>query len=398
MRVLPTDLPYMNLEENSLYVAPVDWNQCAPFVQGPECRLPVRVNFRFNDVDIIVPGLSMYNEWRETWYMVFTLKVDDYAPIVLRTIEQDEDVYPYHEPLGSFRELDYTWYVPITFDMALGAHELTLEVQVFAVYYVFISYPYAPPYYAICEQQATMAPVTIVVIDGAPDCGFTFTPSGGPAPLAVQFTNLSTSPIEDVTWSYAWSFGDGGTSTLKDPSHVFEEAGEYYVGLAVATEYGGDSCAHAIIVEAAECFPQFTSCWTPSPVAVGESFSPRLRIRNQGTGCNIWIKAEVEGRFKTLVSSRYLGDYEEIDVEIDPHTVSWYLDYTPDEPMIMYLRFWTGPAGEDPGHPHTWYCDLEVYVTVEEPPPPPVKAKTLLLVGAGLVVAGGGLILLRRGK
>lgn len=336
--------------------------------------------------------------WVSTWYIAFSLEVDGAEPVLLSTITSND-----FWDLPFLREYTATCLIPLP-DLSLGGHELVLHVEIFAIYQ-WLHPAVAPigiPYYEMHAAELTLESESfiVVVISGKPDCAFTFTPSGGTAPLFVQFTDLSTSPVEDVTWSYAWAFGDGGTSTLRDPSHTFQQAGTYTITLTVTTEYGSDSCSQTITVATAECFPQFTSCWTPSPVAVGESFSPRLRIRNQGSGGNIWVKAEVEGRFKTLVSSMYLGDYEEIDIEIDPHTVSWYLDYTPDEPMILYLRFWTGPVGENPGDPHTWYCDREVYVTVgPPPPPPPVEDKALLLVGAGLLIIGGGaLILLGKGK
>jgi len=45
----------------------------------------------------------------------------------------------------------------------------------------------------------------------------------------VTFSNLSP---EDMT-TYAWDFGDGGTSTERDPSHVYSTAGIYPVSLTV---------------------------------------------------------------------------------------------------------------------------------------------------------------------
>src|SRR5512139_2738958 len=44
---------------------------------------------------------------------------------------------------------------------------------------------------------------------------FSGTPRNGPAPLNVQFSDASTGTIT----SYAWDFGDGNTSQLKNPSH-----------------------------------------------------------------------------------------------------------------------------------------------------------------------------------
>lgn len=59
---------------------------------------------------------------------------------------------------------------------------------------------------------------------------FSGSPTGGCTPLTVTFTNLSTSNF--TTWS--WNFGDGGTSTLKNPVHTYLSSGSFTVVL-VAT-------------------------------------------------------------------------------------------------------------------------------------------------------------------
>ncbi len=48
---------------------------------------------------------------------------------------------------------------------------------------------------------------------------FTFTPTGGAAPLTITFTNLTTTPQFD---SYKWIFGDGATSTDVNPVHIYQ--------------------------------------------------------------------------------------------------------------------------------------------------------------------------------
>jgi PKD repeat protein len=51
----------------------------------------------------------------------------------------------------------------------------------------------------------------------------------GPRPLNVQFSDLSTGGVE--IWS--WNFGDGTTSPLQNPSHVYTEPGVYTVTLQI---------------------------------------------------------------------------------------------------------------------------------------------------------------------
>ncbi|MFT5462772.1 MAG: PKD repeat protein, partial [Planctomycetota bacterium] len=71
----------------------------------------------------------------------------------------------------------------------------------------------------------------------APMAAFQSDVTSGPAPLAVQFSDAS---IGAVT-SWAWTFGDGGTSTLQDPSYTYLANGSYTVSLAVSGSLGSDS-------------------------------------------------------------------------------------------------------------------------------------------------------------
>jgi len=69
-----------------------------------------------------------------------------------------------------------------------------------------------------------------------PVANFSATPTNGPAPLAVQFTDTST----NVPTSWAWTFGDGNSSTAQSPSHTYTAAGDYTVSLT-ATNSGGNN-------------------------------------------------------------------------------------------------------------------------------------------------------------
>jgi len=68
----------------------------------------------------------------------------------------------------------------------------------------------------------------------APTAGFTFAPSEGNAPLAVQFTDISSGNV--TAWH--WDFGDGETSTEQNPSHTYANAGTYTVSLNASNAYG----------------------------------------------------------------------------------------------------------------------------------------------------------------
>ncbi len=67
------------------------------------------------------------------------------------------------------------------------------------------------------------------------DADFVASVTGGPAPLAVQFTDQSTVPAPTA---WLWEFGDGATSTQQNPAHTYAEDGVYTVRLTV-TGSGG---------------------------------------------------------------------------------------------------------------------------------------------------------------
>jgi|GEM_PF-1985728 len=66
---------------------------------------------------------------------------------------------------------------------------------------------------------------------------FSATPTSGTFPLIVSFTDKSTgSPT-----SWKWTFGDGNTSTVKNPTHKYSKAGNYTVSLKVSNAAGNNT-------------------------------------------------------------------------------------------------------------------------------------------------------------
>jgi len=66
----------------------------------------------------------------------------------------------------------------------------------------------------------------------------------GTAPLTIRFNDTSLG--DGLT--YFWDFGDGGSSSDKNPTHTFENPGTYSVSLTVTNENGSDIKSSPIIV------------------------------------------------------------------------------------------------------------------------------------------------------
>jgi PKD repeat protein len=84
---------------------------------------------------------------------------------------------------------------------------------------------------------ATEVKANYITVGTTPSAGFTATPRTGPAPLSVSFTDQSTGSPD----SWLWNFGDGTTSTLKNPIHSYSRSGTYSVTLTVANAFGQDT-------------------------------------------------------------------------------------------------------------------------------------------------------------
>jgi PKD repeat protein len=84
---------------------------------------------------------------------------------------------------------------------------------------------------------------------GAPTASFTYSCNG----LECSFTDTSTDSIVSFIAEWDWDFGDSSSgSTAQNPSHTFDAAGTYTVGLTVMDNEGtGDSTSQNVTVGSA---------------------------------------------------------------------------------------------------------------------------------------------------
>lgn len=97
------------------------------------------------------------------------------------------------------------------------------------------------------------------VLKAQPVANFTAGKVAGCSPLTVQFTSLSTgSPA-----SYYWTFGNGNTSTLQDPSATYVNPGTYNVSLTVTNGSGSNTKTVAGYITV---YPNPVANFTASPI------------------------------------------------------------------------------------------------------------------------------------
>jgi len=81
----------------------------------------------------------------------------------------------------------------------------------------------------------------------APTAVFTYTPDAPETSQTVTFKGTSTG--SPTTWT--WNFGDGSTSSLQNPTHVYSVTGTFTVTLRVSGAGGSNTISHTLTVRPA---------------------------------------------------------------------------------------------------------------------------------------------------
>ncbi|MFH0966827.1 MAG: lectin like domain-containing protein, partial [Methanobacteriota archaeon] len=84
-------------------------------------------------------------------------------------------------------------------------------------------------------------------------------PKEGNAPLSVRFYDFSTGTID----SWFWNFGDGGTSSDKEPTHLFSLPGSYPISLTVTGSGGSHTTTKSGFVTVTGEGPDFQLSLSP---------------------------------------------------------------------------------------------------------------------------------------
>ena len=101
-----------------------------------------------------------------------------------------------------------------------------------------------------------------------PTAAFTFSPNEPKVGETVSFNNSS----QDAS-TYAWDFGDGGTSTDENPTYVYNTAGTYTITLTASGE-GGEASTSLDVTVTEEAPPSADPVadfvYSPAPAKIGE--------------------------------------------------------------------------------------------------------------------------------
>ncbi|GAB6286461.1 MAG: hypothetical protein STSR0009_26620 [Methanoregula sp.] len=117
--------------------------------------------------------------------------------------------------------------------------------------------------YVANQMDKTITIIGQIPATPIPVANFTAIPISGTAPLTVQFNDLSTN--SPTTWN--WSFGDGSSSTLQNPSHTYTSAGTFNVTLNATNSAGSNTFVRTnyITVSSSETYVFITKWGSGGP-------------------------------------------------------------------------------------------------------------------------------------
>jgi PKD repeat protein len=133
-----------------------------------------------------------------------------------------------------------------------------------------------------------------------PTVGFSANPTSGYAPLSVQFADATTGDVTD----WLWDFGDGGSSTLKNPSHTYTVPGSYNVTLTATGPVGSDTMTKQGYIQAQLLPPAPVANFSATPVSGTTPLSTHFTDASTGV-INTWQWNFGDGGSSTLQSPEH---------------------------------------------------------------------------------------------
>ncbi len=145
--------------------------------------------------------------------------------------------------------------------------------------------------------------ITIKIDTVSPTASFTYSPSTPNVDEIISFTDQSSDYRSGVA-SWSWSFGDGTTSTQRNPTYSYTSAGSYQVTLTVTDSAGlTDSITKTVTVSEGEVVnqpPTANFTYSPSSPQANETISFTDQSSDPDGSVVSWSWAFGDGSTSTL--------------------------------------------------------------------------------------------------
>lgn len=219
----------------------------------------------------------------------------------------------------------------------------------------------------------------------APEADFTWSAVASPW---IDFLDSSSDSVHNIPTQWNWQFGDGGSSSLQNPSHTFSQNGTYTVCLIATNSYGSDTICQDVVIDSYQVPTAaftFNTGFAPMVFFVDYSLgTPTEWEWNFGDGTANQINQNPVHTFSTngpfqvcLVVSNYLGS----DSICQPITLNYYTspvskftwqaengkivyfqDQSTMNPTSWYWAFGDGTASSSEENPTYTYPETGDYV------------------------------------
>lgn len=200
------------------------------------------------------------------------------------------------------------------------------------------SYPYTYEWNALYEEvgshsikaiatdnigNTTSDEITISVSQGVPKADFKAYQTSTSIDSSAYFYDQSI----NNPGSWIWDFGDGNTSNLQNPTHIYRTAGAYTVSLSVTNKYGSDSKTKSAFISVTGTLTDYDG-----------NVYPTVRIGNQ-----LWMKENLKTTHyadgTALIDGVNVGDIS------GDYTTKYNFVYNDDESYATaYGRLYTWAA------------------------------------------------------
>ncbi|MEI5638870.1 MULTISPECIES: collagenase [unclassified Pseudoalteromonas] len=162
-------------------------------------------------------------------------------------------------------------------------------------------------------------------------------PYQGQAGAAIQFSSQGSIDPDGDELSYLWQFGDGTQSQVANPSHSYDQSGEYQVHLTVSDPNGLTHSDSTTVVVQASDNQQLQSGVPVSvsgqqdqqvvyQVAVPAEATNLLITTTSGTGdADLYVKAGAAPSLSDFDCRPYQGGNEEVCEIVEPTATEYYI-------------------------------------------------------------------------
>ena len=145
-----------------------------------------------------------------------------------------------------------------------------------------------------------------IIVNAMPIADFTATNITGCLPLTVNFTDRSQPTVAGTT--YLWSFGDGETSTDKDPVHTFSNTGLYDVTFTVFNASFG--CSDTKVVDRLiNVYPKPKASYYVEPGTVVSELNSTVYFFSNSTGNIISYNWKLSDTALTYIDSSFIHNF-----------------------------------------------------------------------------------------